>query len=204
MKKILFLTNNENTQYLLDWLTSKESNVIKMSKMVTLEMLDQIQPEWIICYNYKFIIKKDIINQYKNRIINLHMSLLPYNRGSYPNFWSFVDNTPKGVSILQVDEGLDTGDLLVSKPVFFDEAIETFETSYKKLNEELVRLFIENWDKIKIDAIVPQKQEGTVTFHKDSDFKSYVGQFENFNWSWSIAYFKKEKEKNINNEKNRN
>ena len=40
------------------------------------------------------------------------MSFLPYNRGSHPNFWSFVENTPKGVSIHEVSNGIDDGDII--------------------------------------------------------------------------------------------
>jgi len=40
---------------------------------------------------------------------------LPYNKGSHPNFWSFIENSPKGVSIHEIDEGIDTGKLIASK-----------------------------------------------------------------------------------------
>ena len=49
--------------------------------------------------------------------INLHISLLPWNRGSDPNLWSFLDDTPKGVSIHHIDAGVDTGDVIAQREV---------------------------------------------------------------------------------------
>ena len=54
------------------------------------------------------------LNEVKT-LINLHISYLPYNRGSYPNYWSFKENTPNGVSIHHIDDGIDTGPVLVQK-----------------------------------------------------------------------------------------
>ena len=45
------------------------------------------------------------------------MSFLPYNRGSHPNFWSFIDDTPKGITIHEIDEGADTGNIVFQKKI---------------------------------------------------------------------------------------
>lgn len=84
----------------------------------------------------------------QGQIFNLHISLLPYNRGASPNFFSFIENTPKGVTIHQIDEGLDTGPILAQKELFFDESKETFASSYEKLILEIQMLFKENWSSI--------------------------------------------------------
>lgn len=84
----------------------------------------------------------------QGQIFNLHISLLPYNRGASPNFFSFIENTPKGVTIHQIDEGLDTGPILAQKELFFDESKETFASGYEKLILEIQMLFKENWSSI--------------------------------------------------------
>ena len=61
-----------------------------------------------------------LLKNSKNNIINLHISYLPYNRGAHPNFWSFVENTPSGVSIHQVDSGIDTGKIVIQKQINFN------------------------------------------------------------------------------------
>ena len=54
------------------------------------------------------------------KIINLHISYLPYNKGAHPNFWSFADNTPSGVTIHEVNENLDSGNIIFQKKIEFD------------------------------------------------------------------------------------
>ena len=59
--------------------------------------------------------------------------------------WSFLEDTPKGVTIHYIDEGIDTGDIIVQKEVFIDEDKETLKSSYEILNKEIQALFKENW-----------------------------------------------------------
>ena len=84
----------------------------------------------------------------QGQIFNLHISLLPYNREASPNFFSFIENTPKGVTIHQINEGLDMGPILAPKELFFDESKETFASGYEKLILEIQMLFKENWSSI--------------------------------------------------------
>ena len=73
------------------------------------------QFDWVVSYGYSHIIKQDMIDKAKNPIINLHISYLPFNKGADPNFWSWLENTLKGVTIHQIDKGIDTGDILIQK-----------------------------------------------------------------------------------------
>lgn len=157
---ILFLTNNENTLVLYNWLQQQGERVVKYSDKVNREVVKNINPNIIINYYYKHIISREVINYVSERIFNLHISYLPWNRGSDPNYWSFIENTPKGVTIHQVDQGLDTGDIVAQQEVFFDERKESFATTYQKLHKEIVKLFIENWRCIKQGTYQMKKQEG--------------------------------------------
>jgi len=65
--------------------------------------------EWLISYGYRHIFKPEVIQRFRGRIINLHISFLPWNRGVDPNQWSFLQDTPKGVTIHFIDEGIDLG-----------------------------------------------------------------------------------------------
>ena len=81
----------------------------------------------VISFGYRHILKKSLIKQYKAPIINLHISYLPWNRGSHPNFWSFYDNTETGVTIhLIVDDKIDAGPILYRKRVIFSKKESTF------------------------------------------------------------------------------
>lgn len=156
--KILFLTSNEVTRPLIEFLSRENTVVFDHSTPV----------DWVISYNYKQIIKKPFIDKYKGKIINLHISYLPFNKGADPIFWSLVEDTPSGVTIHQIDEGIDTGDILVQKYVPLDDE-DTLKTAYEKLHREIQKLFIDNWEKIKKGEILPQKQRGIGTYHRASD-----------------------------------
>lgn len=125
--------------------------------------------DWVISYGYRHILKKHHIESAKNPIINLHISFLPYNRGADPNYWSWVENTPKGVTIHAIDEGIDTGDIFIQKEVTFTKN-ETLSSSYKKLKYEIEKLFTNNFENIIKGIILPQKQIGKGTLHYSKNF----------------------------------
>lgn len=200
--KILFLTNNDNSEVLLQWLYNKEGeqHVMKFSNKLSLEIIEQLQPSFIISFNYQYIIHNDVIQYMKGRIINLHTSFLPYNRGSSPNFFSFVENSPKGVTIHQIDKGLDTGKIYVQKELVFDESKETFATTYQKLNEEITALFEENWEAIKTGKLIPFEQKGEGSYHTMSELRKYQS-IRQFSWNDNIADYLKMLKQQIDKDK---
>jgi len=127
--------------------------------------------DWVISFGYRHILKKDFISRFQRKIINLHISYLPYNRGCDPNIWSFVEDTPKGVTIHLMDEGIDTGDILLQKIVQFSESENTLSSTYQRLVEEIQDLFIENNEALLYNEIKPTPQSGESSYHfaKDLD-----------------------------------
>lgn len=167
--KIIFLSNNPISEPLIKWLSEREE-VLLTQNPLTEGQVSGFQPEIIISYSYRHIIKPEILNLLPNRFINLHISFLPYNRGADPNIWSFLENTPKGVSIHLIDEGIDTGAVLLQKEVFFDERKETLTHSYQTLQQEIQDLFCTNWELLRKFGIPPKAQTTAGTFHKSSEF----------------------------------
>jgi methionyl-tRNA formyltransferase len=200
--KILFLSNNENTKPLAEWLKNEaHENIVIFTGKIDPDKLHDIKPEFIISFNYKYVINENVIHMFRNRIINLHISLLPWNKGAHPNIWSFLENTPKGVTIHVLDEGLDTGDILVQRELYFDEQKETFLSTYNALNSELQKLFIENWDKIKKGKIIPKKQSGKGSFHLKKDLEKFeIFKANNAIWEVKISDIKKNIHAGTNNE----
>ena len=125
--------------------------------------------DWVVSYGYKHILKKQHIESSKNLIINLHISYLPWNRGADPNYWSWVENTPKGVTIHAIDKGIDTGDIFIQKEVNFEND-ETLSSSYNKLKNEIEDLFINNFENIIKGRILPTKQPKGGSLHYIKDF----------------------------------
>ena len=101
---------------------------------------------------------------------------MPWNRGAHPNFWAFYDNTPSGVSIHLIDEGIDTGPILYQKIIKFDKEQNTFISTHKKLILEIEKLFIENLNEILNKQYIPKHQKGIGTYHKTQDLpKNFRG-----------------------------
>lgn len=187
---VLFLTNNRNTIGLFEWIKVKQDNINLYSSKIFIEQIVNMKPDIIISYNYIHIIPEDVIEFMNGNIINLHISLLPWNRGSSPNFWSFIDDTPKGVTIHRVDKGLDTGKILYQKELFFDEDYETFHSTYEKLNFEIQKLFKDNWENIKTNKYNLFDQVGDGSYHTKKELIEHM-TLNNTNWNENISSYKK-------------
>lgn len=169
--KILFL-GYENSP-LIDFIKSFGDEVIVWTKKIDDEFLNLHNPDFIVSYGYRHIIRGNVLDKYLNKIINLHISYLPWNRGADPNFWSLLEGTPKGVTIHYVDEGIDTGNIIVQKQIEFDKN-DTLKTSYEKLHKEIQQLFKENWLKLKSGEFENFKQIGKGSAHKSKDKQKYL------------------------------
>ena len=187
---MLLLSNNANCLPLLNWLEKREK-VTFYSGRLNVEMLKRMQPVLVISYNYRYIVQKNMIDAVHGRIINLHTSMLPWNRGASPNLWSVIDNTPKGVTIHVMDEGLDTGDILLQKELNFDEERDTLRSSYERLNQEIVKLLQDNWEYIYERDWRPNKQVGDGSKHTMKDLQEFL-HGRSFSYDMTIAEFKRE------------
>lgn len=167
--KVLFLTSGEAARPLADWLGQRETLTVRETP-VSAQEIAALAPDLIVSHSYRHILKRDVLAAAPDRFINLHISLLPYNRGADPNLWSFLDETPKGVSIHLIDEGIDTGALLLQREVSFDEDSETLGSSYATLQQTIGELFMEKWSSLRDGRIAPRAQSGAGTFHRASEF----------------------------------
>jgi methionyl-tRNA formyltransferase len=166
--KILFLGPPDSP--VLEWLKKNDENVFSTEEKITKDFVINKSFNFLISYGYRFILKKEILDLFSDRAINLHISLLPFNRGADPNFWSFIEGTPKGVTIHYLDEGIDTGDIIVQKEISFVYLEdETLSSTYYKLQKEIQNLFFQNWSLIKSQTNNRTSQEGFSTSHKVKD-----------------------------------
>ncbi len=195
--KILFLGGNLSKS-LANWLRKRKENVIFKEEKISMEEVRKICPDFILSYNYKFIIEKEIIDYVHGKAINLHISLLPYNRGAYPNVWSFIEDTPKGITIIYMDENIDTGDIIVQKEICIDEENETLESSYEILHREIQTLFKENWGKIKKSEITPYPQKGCGSSHYKKEYSKFAALIKEKSWDTPIKEFKEQWGKGLN------
>lgn len=167
----------EKSNLLSDKLISAGHMIQITCDKITLDMVQNY--DFLISFGYRRIIKKDIIDKFINKIINLHISLLPYNRGADPNLWSYLENTPKGVTIHYIDEGLDTGDIILQKQVQDNMETDTLRTSYDRLINEIITLFNDNIEDILKGNVKAYPQridtvEGGLKIHYTKDKAKYA------------------------------
>tara|TARA_B100001741_G_C16461831_1_gene555556 strand:- start:229 stop:828 length:600 start_codon:yes stop_codon:yes gene_type:complete len=184
--KILFLGNSKSPVYL--WLKKIGEDIIFASEPISEDFVKKNKFNFLVSYGYRYILKKKILKLFGECAINLHISYLPYNRGSDPNFWSFMDNTKKGVTIHKINEGIDTGNIIVQKEIVFDNIEEqTLSSTYNILQSEIQSLFFENWDLIKRKRIssFPQKESGS--FHQKKDMLKYEFLLKKNGWDTKVT-----------------
>jgi methionyl-tRNA formyltransferase len=160
---ILFLSPHT---HLIEYLLSFGDEVTQTIEPLTDELLQD--KDFIINYGYRHIIGKPVLDKFPNRAINLHVSYLPWNRGADSNLWSFLEGTPKGVTIHFLDGGIDTGDIIAQRYLKYDYETDTLRTFYNKLSECMEDLFKKVWPYIR-DGKARRYPQGTYHGSHDKD-----------------------------------
>ena len=122
------------------------------------DVLEKTEADVCVVAAFGQIIPASILHMKKYGCINVHASLLPKSRGAAPIQWAVIDGEKEsGVTIMQMDEGLDTGDMLAKAIVPLDEK-ETGGSLFDKLSEAGGRLCVETLAKLEKGEITPEKQ----------------------------------------------
>ena len=122
------------------------------------DVLEKTEADVCVVAAFGQIIPASILHMKKYGCINVHASLLPKYRGAAPIQWAVIDGEKEsGVTIMQMDEGLDTGDMLAKVIVPLDEK-ETGGSLFDKLSEAGGRLCVETLAKLEKGEITPEKQ----------------------------------------------
>ncbi len=138
----------------------------KMKTQETLDTLAKCDADGIIVAAYGRILPNTVLKLTKYGCINVHASLLPAYRGAAPIQWAIIDGLKKtGVTIMQMNEGLDTGDIISQAEVDIDEK-ETTEILFDKLADAGAALLTETLADIEKGNINPtaQPKESTTAY----------------------------------------
>ena len=163
-KKVLFLGYDESQTKIISALIDANCEVHH-----TEEPIGIVSYDLIVSFGYRHIITKKTITGTSCPILNLHISYLPYNRGAHPNFWSFYEKTPSGVTIHVVDDGIDTGPIVYQRHVNFGTARTTFSETRQALIAEIEDLFLNNLDNILENKWEAKAQQGSGSSHYTKD-----------------------------------
>ncbi len=169
---ILFLGPPDSP--VLAWLRAQGEAVRQTADLLTPEILEECAGAFLVSHGYRHILRKPVLDRFPGRAINLHISYLPWNRGADPNLWSFLEDTPKGVTIHHLDPGVDTGDILVQRSLEFDSTVETLATSYARLQSAMLDLFKQHWSGIKNGMIPRRPQTGAGSAHRLKDKAAFA------------------------------
>lgn len=106
-----------------------------------MKIIKEIQPDCIVVVAYGKILPKEILDFPRYGCINIHASLLPQYRGSAPIQWAVINGEKEtGVTIMQMDEGVDTGDMLCQRsiPIALDDTAESMFDKLSVLGGEMI------------------------------------------------------------------
>lgn len=123
------------------------------------ELIKELAPDIIVVVAYGCIIPPQLLHAAKYGCINLHVSLLPKYRGSAPIQWAVLNGDEgTGVTIMQLDEGLDTGDILMVEPVTIDPE-ETSGELFDRVSAVGAGTLVTALEKIEAGELTPRKQD---------------------------------------------
>lgn len=114
------------------------------------------KPDVIITCAYGQIVSKEILDIPKYGCINIHASLLPKYRGGAPIHYALINGEEEtGVTLMYMDEGMDTGDMLVRNSVKIeeDDNIETLSNKLSVLGSKMIIKYLEDIIKGNIKRI---------------------------------------------------
>lgn len=131
----------------------------KLKIQETADLIESLKPDAIAVVAYGKILPKNIIDMPKYGCINVHGSLLPHYRGAAPIQWSIINGDKvTGISTMFMDEGLDTGDILLQTKVSINDD-ETSEELKKRLSVIGAELLIKTLKELENGTLERIKQD---------------------------------------------
>lgn len=134
---------------------------VKIKTAEAIEALRQYEADIYIVAAFGQILSQEILDIPQYGCVNIHASLLPKYRGAAPIQWAILEGeTETGITVMQMNAGLDTGDMLTKKTVQITAA-DTGESLHDKLSRAGAELIVETLPLIEQGKITPQTQDDT-------------------------------------------
>lgn len=143
------------------------------------EFMKQFEIDVLLSVNYLFIVEKDVIDLVKYPI-NFHGSLLPKYRGRTPHVWAIINNEIKtGVTAHIIDDGCDTGDIVLQKEVIINDT-DTGAAMLEKYKPLYPEMIFEMITAVKNNALTKKTQD----HEKATYFGKRTPDDGAINWHW--------------------
>ncbi len=129
------------------------------------ELMKSLAPDAAVVVAYGKILPEALLNVPKYGCINVHGSILPKYRGSAPIQWAVINGEKKtGVTSMQMDAGVDTGDMLLIDETEIGEN-ETASDVYDRLSAMGARLAVKTLEALEKGELSPEKQNDALSSH---------------------------------------
>ena len=137
----------------------------------SLSLMKELNPDCVVVVAYGKIIPSDMLKLPKFGFVNVHGSLLPKYRGAAPIQWSIIDGEKKtGVTTMQMDDGIDTGDMLEVSETEIGEN-ETAGELFDRLAEMGGKLIVSTLSKLEKGELTPIPQD-----HEKSNYAKIISK----------------------------
>lgn len=184
-KRVLLMTGEKATyRELVRDAIELHDDVLIFSGPVSVDFLHSQEIWAIISDRNGHILTDDVLSVVEGRAFNSHPSLLPFQRGWQPVFFSIWDNTSVGVSIHQIDTGLDTGRLIYQSEVQVN-ASDRLDTLHFRCRLEILRGWAQTWPLVRADEIQPWEQTGPGNYHSRKEFETIFPLLKN-GWKTTV------------------
>ena len=155
----------------------------KLKNGELMPLLDELRPDVCVVAAYGRILPDYVLEYPRYGCINIHGSLLPKYRGAAPIQRAVIDGeTVTGITVMQMDSGLDTGDILLARSVGIPENATTGEM-YDSLAALGGRLIVEVMDMLRCGTLCPVKQDDSLATYA----AKITSEDEFVDWSKSAA-----------------
>ena len=163
-KKLRTLSGLHNNNIFIEKSSYENEKHYKLFKKSNIDCLITVFWPWIISRK---------LFSHSKKTINFHPSFLPSYRGWYPHVHNIIDKTQSGVTLHELDDTADSGRIWIQKKIK-TETTDNAKDLYDRLQKEIVKLFKENWDKIRNNKIKPFNQSNINTsFKTKKDVQKY-------------------------------
>ena len=129
----------------------------------SIEELRKYKADIMVVIAFGQILPKEILEMTPYGCVNVHASLLPKYRGAAPIQWAVINGEKvSGVTTMQMDEGLDTGDMLLKTEIVLDEK-ETGDSLHDKLADAGAKLCVRTLKELEEGTVKPEAQGDSPT-----------------------------------------
>lgn len=170
----ILLCSNKSASHLdlvLEILGVNGDEVVLNHEVPTPELVSRLKPDWLVSDRNGHIVSQETLNVMEGRAVNTHASLLPNHRGWQPIFFSVWNHDRAGVTIHFIDEGLDTGNIVLQKELTVNPT-DSLKSLYERARLLTLEGLLSLLPLMRADRLDGQEQDATRgSFHSRADFE---------------------------------